>query len=169
MKKKPAQGIQVDDVDPAIFEALLHFIYTDSLPKKCNINDSVIAQQLLVAADQYGLERLRTVCEDKLSRSMDVKTVERAADTVCHMSSECCEIILGWSQRPAACMSGPGVGLLLLPWSWQYIPPGARVEAANARARQAEAPRAVGVSFPDQAGSVFRSPTRVGRYQQPLD
>ncbi|KAK3141457.1 hypothetical protein QOZ80_4BG0334190 [Eleusine coracana subsp. coracana] len=75
MKKKPAQGIQVDDVDPAIFEALLHFIYTDSLPKKCNINDSVIAQQLLVAADQYGLERLRTVCEDKLSRSMDVKTV----------------------------------------------------------------------------------------------
>ncbi|GJN01698.1 hypothetical protein PR202_ga18979 [Eleusine coracana subsp. coracana] len=72
MRKKPAQGIHVD---PAIFEALLHFIYTDSLPKKCNINDSVIAQKLLVAADHYGLERLRIVREDKLSRSMDVKTV----------------------------------------------------------------------------------------------
>jgi hypothetical protein len=31
MKKKPTQHIKIEDMEPSIFEMLLHFIYTDSL------------------------------------------------------------------------------------------------------------------------------------------
>jgi speckle-type POZ protein len=49
--------IRIDDTEPAIFEALLHFIYTDS----CNAGGNVAMQHLLVAADRYGLDRLKAI------------------------------------------------------------------------------------------------------------
>ncbi|KAL6651421.1 hypothetical protein ACP70R_010346 [Stipagrostis hirtigluma subsp. patula] len=75
MKKKPRQHIKIEDVEPAIFEALLHFIYTDSLSDNCNADENVAMQHLLVAADRYGLDRLRLMCEAKLYRGIDVHTV----------------------------------------------------------------------------------------------
>ncbi|GJN26395.1 hypothetical protein PR202_gb14322 [Eleusine coracana subsp. coracana] len=76
MKEKDTSCITIDDMDPAIFEALLYFIYTDSLPDDCNAdNKNVMMQHLLVAADRYGLDRLRLMCEEKLCESMDVQTV----------------------------------------------------------------------------------------------
>lgn len=76
MKKKPAQDIVIGDIKPDIFEVLLQFMYTDSLPDDCNAEGNVtVWQHLLVAADLYGLERLRLICEDKLCRSIDVQTV----------------------------------------------------------------------------------------------
>nr|CAB3485815.1 unnamed protein product [Digitaria exilis] len=62
MKEKDAQCIEIDDVEPAIFEALLHFVYTDSLHDDCNGDSGNVAMQhLLVAADRYGLDRLRVM------------------------------------------------------------------------------------------------------------
>nr|TKW06699.1 hypothetical protein SEVIR_7G256900v2 [Setaria viridis] len=76
MKKKPAQDIMIGDIKPTIFEALLQFMYTDSLPDDYNAEDNVtVWQHLLVAADLYGLERLRLICEDKLCCSINVQTV----------------------------------------------------------------------------------------------
>nr|CAB3488332.1 unnamed protein product [Digitaria exilis] len=76
MKEKDAQCIEIDDVEPAIFEALLHFVYTDSLPDDCNGESGNVAMQhLLVAADRYGLDRLRVMCEAKLCQEIDVQTV----------------------------------------------------------------------------------------------
>ncbi|GJN01701.1 hypothetical protein PR202_ga18982 [Eleusine coracana subsp. coracana] len=76
MKEKDTSCITIDDMDPAIFEALLYFIYTDLLPDDCNAdNQDVMMQHLLVAADRYGLDRLRLMCEEKLCESMDVQTV----------------------------------------------------------------------------------------------
>jgi speckle-type POZ protein len=78
MKEKDAQCIKIDDVEPAIFEALLRFVYTDSLPDDCGDAESsnnVAMQHLLVAADRYGLDRLRIMCEEKLCRDIDVETV----------------------------------------------------------------------------------------------
>jgi speckle-type POZ protein len=70
------QGVEVVDMEPAIFEMLLHFIYTDSLPP-CDGkgNDATAMQHLLAAADLYGLERLKVLCEEKLYKRIDANTV----------------------------------------------------------------------------------------------
>ncbi|CAO2036578.1 unnamed protein product [Urochloa humidicola] len=76
MKKNLADHIKIDDVEPTIFEALLHFIYTDSVPACCSgADDNVTLQHLLVAADQYGVDGLRNTCEERLCRGIDVVTV----------------------------------------------------------------------------------------------
>nr|XP_040256545.1 BTB/POZ and MATH domain-containing protein 2-like [Aegilops tauschii subsp. strangulata] len=58
MKEKETQCIKIDDIDPEIFEALLHFIYTDSM-----------------LVDEHYKESKPVMCESKLSQCIDVETV----------------------------------------------------------------------------------------------
>ena len=60
--------IQIDDMDATAFCAFLHFIYTDALPE---MTVPAVARQLLAAADRYQVARLKLVCQDKLSRSLE--------------------------------------------------------------------------------------------------
>ncbi|KAL6651419.1 hypothetical protein ACP70R_010344 [Stipagrostis hirtigluma subsp. patula] len=76
MAEKDAQRvIEIVDVEPAIFEMLLHFIYTESLPGCFEGYSTATTQHLLVAADRYGLDRLKLMCAEKLCKSMDVSSV----------------------------------------------------------------------------------------------
>ena len=75
MKEKAENLIRIDDTESAIFEALLHFIYTDRLPDSCSDGRNLAIMHLLVAADRYGVERLRLLCESKLSKAIDVEIV----------------------------------------------------------------------------------------------
>ncbi|CAL4983176.1 unnamed protein product [Urochloa decumbens] len=75
MKEKAASCVKIDDIVPNAFRAMLHFIYTDSLPKIGDGDMMAMAQHLLVAADKYNLERLKLICEDKLCTYIDSKTV----------------------------------------------------------------------------------------------
>ncbi|XP_010227275.1 BTB/POZ and MATH domain-containing protein 2 [Brachypodium distachyon] len=77
MKEKSIQPVKIDDIEPLVFEALLHFVYTDSMQDDEHNKESSTAelQHLLVAADRYGLDRLRVLCESKLCEGIDVKTV----------------------------------------------------------------------------------------------
>ncbi|XP_010227283.1 BTB/POZ and MATH domain-containing protein 2 [Brachypodium distachyon] len=89
--KNTPRVIEVVDMEPAIFEMLLHFIYTDSLLPPCDGEEGYGApkmQQLLVAADRYGLDRLKAMCEEKLCRSIDVKTF---TSTLALANEHCCE------------------------------------------------------------------------------
>jgi speckle-type POZ protein len=74
MREHEASCIGIDDMDASVFGALLHFIYTDELPKITEGEATAMAQHLLVAADRYDMERLKLVCEDKLCRHLDVGT-----------------------------------------------------------------------------------------------
>lgn len=68
----------IHNVKAPIFQALLHFVYTDSLPDLGQENESMdaaFAQHLLEAADRYELVRLRRICERKLCQTVDVDTV----------------------------------------------------------------------------------------------
>ncbi|EER91604.1 BTB/POZ and MATH domain-containing protein 1 [Sorghum bicolor] len=69
--------IRIDDMAPQVFQTLLHFIYTDSLPETIEQDDSgaTMAQHLLEAADRYDLQRLKLICEDRLCQQIDVSTV----------------------------------------------------------------------------------------------
>jgi speckle-type POZ protein len=75
MKENSMKCVRIDDMDPAVFEALLHFIYTDSLPSNSELDQNAPLQHLLVAADRYGLDRLKAICEGKLCQIIDVQTV----------------------------------------------------------------------------------------------
>ncbi|XBI94762.1 hypothetical protein VPH35_031343 [Triticum aestivum] len=76
--EKDTGRITVTDVHPAVFEALLHFIYTDSLPTMVHPGRDdykEIVMHLLVAADRYAMERLKVICESILCKNIDAKTV----------------------------------------------------------------------------------------------
>ncbi|CAN6373103.1 unnamed protein product [Urochloa humidicola] len=71
MKEKKAARIPIKDMEPTVFEAFLHFIYTDSLPEFDRGYRMLMAQQLLVVADRYHMERLKLICEVMLHGYID--------------------------------------------------------------------------------------------------
>ncbi|XP_020165958.1 BTB/POZ and MATH domain-containing protein 1-like [Aegilops tauschii subsp. strangulata] len=78
MSDKRTGRITVKDMQPAVFKALLQFIYTDSLPSMldlCDNDQKEMVKHLLVAADKYAMERLKLICEGILCRSLDVDSV----------------------------------------------------------------------------------------------
>ncbi|CAN6200835.1 unnamed protein product [Urochloa humidicola] len=68
MKEKRSPRVEIKGMEAAVFRAMLHFIYTDSVPEleQPEEDGTAIAQHLLVAADMYGIDRLKLICEDKL-------------------------------------------------------------------------------------------------------
>ncbi|XP_024391130.1 BTB/POZ and MATH domain-containing protein 1 isoform X2 [Physcomitrium patens] len=80
MRDRNSGNIEIEDVEPPVFKALLHFIYRDSLPDTKELirapsTSILLAQHLLAAADRYGLDRLRLLCESKLCENVSVDTV----------------------------------------------------------------------------------------------
>ncbi|CAN6293550.1 unnamed protein product [Urochloa humidicola] len=70
--------VRIDDMEPRVFQALLRFAYTDSLPPETVVakrEEGPMCQHLLVAADRYDMEGLKMICEDKLCGHIDVGTV----------------------------------------------------------------------------------------------
>jgi speckle-type POZ protein len=66
-------------MQPSVFRALLHFIYTDSLPdidefQRADDRNEMI-RHLLVAADRYAMDRLKLMCQSILCQGLDVKNV----------------------------------------------------------------------------------------------
>ncbi|KAK3153727.1 hypothetical protein QOZ80_2BG0180350 [Eleusine coracana subsp. coracana] len=107
MKEGDIAGVvRIDDMEAQVFKALLHFVYTDSLPKgnkqEEGTEEDVMSQHLLVAADRYNLERLKLMCEEKLCRYINVGTVGTiltlAEQHHCHGLKKAC---FGFLSSPA--------------------------------------------------------------------
>jgi speckle-type POZ protein len=78
MKEKGRRAIPVKDMQPAVFMALLHFIYTDALPSLDDLDGEEygeMVKHLLVAADRYAMERMKTTCEGILCKIIHAGTV----------------------------------------------------------------------------------------------
>ncbi|XP_044503304.1 BTB/POZ and MATH domain-containing protein 2-like isoform X2 [Mangifera indica] len=82
MKDQNTQRIKVEDMEAPVFKALLHFIYWDTLPDMEEITgmhskwaSTLMSQHLLAAADRYGLDRLRLLCEANLCKDVAINTV----------------------------------------------------------------------------------------------
>ncbi|CAM0958129.1 unnamed protein product [Alopecurus aequalis] len=68
--------VRIDDMEAEVFKALLCFAYTDSLPSGSKTEEEdVMCQHLLVAADKYNMDRLKSTCEEKLCSYINVGTV----------------------------------------------------------------------------------------------
>ncbi|TVU31444.1 hypothetical protein EJB05_23128, partial [Eragrostis curvula] len=74
MKEKTMTDIQIDDMEAKVFKALLHFIYTDSLPEIDEDETIGMGQHLFVAADRYNMERLKLICADLILKHIDIST-----------------------------------------------------------------------------------------------
>ena len=76
MKETATSHVRIDDMEPRprVFRAMLHFVYTDSLPNMDG-DAPAVGQHLLVAADKYGMERLKLICEDRLCDYVNIGTV----------------------------------------------------------------------------------------------
>ncbi|KAK9683344.1 hypothetical protein RND81_10G133800 [Saponaria officinalis] len=75
-------SVTIEDVEPSIFKVMLLYIYSDCLPDLCEISGSnssssmaFMVQHLLAAADRFGLDRLKVICESKLCDEITVETV----------------------------------------------------------------------------------------------
>jgi speckle-type POZ protein len=66
--------VTVHDMEPQVFSSLLTFIYTDAWPEINEEDEPTVAQHLLVAADRYGLQRLKLMCEDRLLSHIDASS-----------------------------------------------------------------------------------------------
>jgi hypothetical protein len=63
------------DVQPAVFEEVLNYIYTDSLSEGAI---AVMGEWLLLAANKYDLEALKQLCEGQLCQSLSIVKVSAA-------------------------------------------------------------------------------------------
>ncbi|KAG2582551.1 hypothetical protein PVAP13_6KG199100 [Panicum virgatum] len=78
MRDMNQPSITVQDMQPAVFKALLHFIYKDSLPVMDNLDEDEnkeMVKHLLEVADRYALERMKLMCENILCRKLDAGSV----------------------------------------------------------------------------------------------
>ncbi|CAD6267793.1 unnamed protein product [Miscanthus lutarioriparius] len=101
------------EMEAPVFGAMLRFIYTDAVAEldgkppeaaTATATTTLLAQHLLVAADRYGLDRLRVMCERRLAFAVDVGSV--AATLViaerhgCSwLKAKCIEFIAGGSRE----------------------------------------------------------------------
>jgi speckle-type POZ protein len=74
--------IQIQDMEAKVFKALLGFVYTDSMPKmevdggiEEGRAEVMWLQHLFVASDRYDLQRLKSMCEQKLSERINLNLV----------------------------------------------------------------------------------------------
>ncbi|KAM0831141.1 hypothetical protein ACQ4PT_065748 [Festuca glaucescens] len=94
MAESKMTSITIQDMGASTFRSMLHYVYHGSLPNAGNTEEgssAVVAteyQHLLIAADMYGMERLKKICEKKLCAegiTIDsvVSMLELAEDHVC--------------------------------------------------------------------------------------
>ncbi|KAF8661057.1 hypothetical protein HU200_057155 [Digitaria exilis] len=78
MMEKSSGHVEIKEMEPSVFEAMLRFLYTNAVPeledKTMDAVTVALAQRLLVAADRYGLDRLKVMCECRLASAMDTST-----------------------------------------------------------------------------------------------
>ncbi|KAI4305807.1 hypothetical protein L6164_029150 [Bauhinia variegata] len=124
------EEVAVTDLEPKVFKAMLHYIYRDSLiedvetiPTTSSIESPVsesLTAKLLAAADNYGLDRLKFMCESRLCKDICVSSVANIltlADN-CH-ATELKAVCLKFSaENLAAVMRSDGFASMKENYPW---------------------------------------------------
>uniref|UniRef100_A0A8I6ZDQ0 BTB domain-containing protein n=1 Tax=Hordeum vulgare subsp. vulgare TaxID=112509 RepID=A0A8I6ZDQ0_HORVV len=78
MREKNSRFVLIEDMEAAPFRAMMHFIYTDTVPELDWLDHAAItmAQDLLVAGDKYAMDRLKLICENKLFSCITAETAK---------------------------------------------------------------------------------------------
>ena len=70
MKEKETKEVEIEEIKSEAVAELLHFIYAGSLSSSTTMDE--IAEDLLGAANQYQLDLLKGICEDKLCSMLNI-------------------------------------------------------------------------------------------------
>ncbi|KAL6843275.1 hypothetical protein ACP4OV_026988 [Aristida adscensionis] len=115
MSENKMECIVIEDMVPAVFKALLRFVYTDSLPAMDDLDEEEneeMVKHLLVAADRYAVERLKLVCETMLCKRLKVESVAAtlalADQHHCDMLKDACIGFISSSDRMDNVMASKG-------------------------------------------------------------
>ncbi|XP_060232927.1 speckle-type POZ protein-like [Meriones unguiculatus] len=73
MEERQKNRVEIHNMKPEVFKEMMAFIYTGKVP-----NLHTMAAGVLAAADKYGLEHLKVLCEDALCRDLSVENVAHA-------------------------------------------------------------------------------------------
>ncbi|KAJ4844640.1 BTB/POZ and MATH domain-containing protein 4 [Turnera subulata] len=109
----------INDLEPKVFKAMLHFIYRDNLTEEVDMVPSgsphasvseTLTAKLLAAADTYGMDRLRLMCESHLCKDISVNSVASVlALADCHHATELKSVCLKFAaENLAAVMRSDG-------------------------------------------------------------
>ncbi|KAF7077955.1 hypothetical protein CFC21_082451 [Triticum aestivum] len=97
MMESRGSSILIKDINAKVFEIVLHYMYNDRLPEsmdEATEETTNMVQHLLVAADRYAMERLKLICEMRLSKALDINTVGFTLDLAeqyhCQQLKGCC-------------------------------------------------------------------------------
>ncbi|EES14737.1 BTB/POZ and MATH domain-containing protein 1 [Sorghum bicolor] len=109
MSEAKAEHVTIQDMQPAVFRTLLHFIYTDSLPLDYHGGGTYNCEMiwhLLEAADRYAVDRLSLVCQSILCKNLDVENVSTTLVLACQhgcnrLKDDCLEFITSKSVMDA--------------------------------------------------------------------
>jgi len=71
MQESASNLVVVSDVDPSTFEALLRFLYSGAVEEK-QFEDLA---RLVAAADKYGMDELKKICESTMRANLQAKDV----------------------------------------------------------------------------------------------
>lgn len=111
MLESKTDSVKIEDMKAEVFKAMLYFIYIDALPPQEEVSFEM-AQHLLVAADRYGLERLKLICADLLRTGIDVKTAATtlvlAVQHSCHPLKDFCVDFVSSREMLDAVMASDG-------------------------------------------------------------
>ncbi|CAN6343299.1 unnamed protein product [Urochloa humidicola] len=67
--------MEIKGIEPGVFEAMLHYMYTDALPEMKEGDIVATVQGLIAAAHRYKIGRLKLMCEEMLCKRIDVDSV----------------------------------------------------------------------------------------------
>ncbi|KAL6659222.1 hypothetical protein ACP70R_003262 [Stipagrostis hirtigluma subsp. patula] len=108
-------SITIKDMEPDVFKALLHFIYTDSLPSMEDLDgddSEEMVKHLLVAADRYAMERMKLMRESILCEKLVVENVANilalADQHHCNKLKDACTRFISSSDRMDDLMATKG-------------------------------------------------------------
>ncbi|CAL4898706.1 unnamed protein product [Urochloa decumbens] len=120
--KKSSAGaqrrIEIKGVDPKVFKAVLHYMYTNAVPEmeEDDGDDAMaMAQGLLAAADRFKVDGLKLACEETLSKRIDVSTAAGilavAEQHGCGaLKTACLEFLMARPENLKAVMETEGYG-----------------------------------------------------------
>jgi speckle-type POZ protein len=105
--------VRIDDMEAQVFRTLLCFVYTDFVPEMEKVEEDVaLCQHLLAAADKYNMERMKSICEDRLCKYIGVDTVANILALAelhhCHGLKNACVSFLSSPGNLTAAMNSDG-------------------------------------------------------------
>jgi speckle-type POZ protein len=96
MRETIAPSVRIHDMEPRVFKAVLDLIYKGNLQLPLVDDDDEVnmTRHLLAAADRFDLERLKSICAEKLRTHIDRSTVATtlllAQRHLCHALKDAC-------------------------------------------------------------------------------